>query len=210
MDIQHVSHESFKPYGQMVTGFSFEDITEYLIENTPRPTASTVYVASEAGMEALPSMDILQNHIYGGMDIQIGYCNGHNVWLNCLEYHVGSETIIAAQDIVLLLAHRNDIVHGGLDTSTVRAFSLRAGEACTLYETTLHYAPCTTPGEEGFRVAIVLLRNTNQGGGPLQAPLTLEDKMLFGRNKWLMAHPDAPEVKNNAYAAITGKNIRVE
>jgi hypothetical protein len=34
-----------------------------------------------------------------------------------------------------------------------------------------------------------------------------EDKMCFGVNKWLMAHPDAPEIKDGAYEGILGKNI---
>ena len=33
--------------------------------------------------------------------------------------------------------------------------------------------------------------------------------MLFAANKWLLAHPDAPEAKNGAYVGLTGENIDI-
>ena len=36
-----------------------------------------------------------------------------------------------------------------------------------------------------------------------------EDRLLYARNKWLLAHEDAPEAKNGAYIGITGKNIDI-
>ena len=40
---------------------------------------------------APPIAEELKNNAYGGMPIQIGWCNGHNTKLNCLEYHRDSE-----------------------------------------------------------------------------------------------------------------------
>lgn len=47
--------------------------------------------------------------LYGGMPIQIGYCNGHNHLLNAVEYHRDSEINIAVTDMILILGKEQDI-----------------------------------------------------------------------------------------------------
>lgn len=84
-----------------------------------------------------------------------------------------------------------------------------AGTAVLLYETTLHYAPCTAKGESGFRVLIVLIKGTNVGRPEIEVASD-EDKLLWGTNKWLVAHPDAPEAKNGAFVGLSGENITIE
>jgi hypothetical protein len=63
------------------------------------------YVPSHALLEALPTFDVLRDSVYGGMPIQIGYCNGTNTKLNCVEYHRDSEINIPADDIVAAAWH---------------------------------------------------------------------------------------------------------
>ena len=48
-------------------------------------------------------MQVSASKSFGEMEIQIGYCNGHNSMLNALEYHKSSEINVAATDAVLLL-----------------------------------------------------------------------------------------------------------
>ena len=75
-----------------------------------------------------------------------------------------------------------------------------------VYETALHYAPCHVNEEEGFRVAVVLPRGTNTAAPSITA-LNEEDKMLWARNKWLLAHPESDEAAAGAYIGLTGENI---
>lgn len=207
MTIKSVFDSSFSIYGKVITEIHFDQLLSVLTEKTPKPSNEVLYVPSESSLEQLPDMQLLSNNIYGGMPIQIGYCNGSNHTLNCLEYHRGSEINIAADDIILLIAPLDKINHGTLDTSVVEAFKVPAGTAVQLYETTLHYAPCTA-ADDGFRVAIVLPRGTNTEKPQIQE-LTDEDKLLWARNKWLIAHPDSPEAKQGAFIGLTGSNITV-
>ncbi len=207
MTIKSVFDSSFSIYGKVITEIHFDQLLSVLTEKTPKPSNEVLYVPSESSLEQLPDMQLLSNNIYGGMPIQIGYCNGSNHTLNCLEYHRGSEINIAADDIILLIAPLDKINHGTLDTSVVEAFKVPAGTAVQLYETTLHYAPCTA-ADDGFRVAIVLPRDTNTEKPQIQE-LTDEDKLLWARNKWLIAHPDSPEAKQGAFIGLTGSNITV-
>ena len=47
--------------------------------------------------------DEMKERAYGGLEIQIGYCNGNNKKLNAVEYHRSSELDIAVDDLILLL-----------------------------------------------------------------------------------------------------------
>ena len=48
------------------------------------------------------------------MSIELGWCNGHNTKLNCLEYHRDSELNCGSSDFILLVARADDVVGGVL------------------------------------------------------------------------------------------------
>ena len=148
MKIQKLTDASFGKYGKVITEFSFEKILKEM-EHTPLPK-DVVYVPSVEAMEILPEAVDVCRKGFGGLPIQIGYCNGDNHKLNALEYHRSSEIDIAATDLILLLGCQQDIeADDTYDTSKVEAFFVPAGTAVELYATTLHYAPCSA--QEGGR-----------------------------------------------------------
>ncbi|MBR0101542.1 MAG: DUF4867 family protein, partial [Treponema sp.] len=61
---------------------------------------------------------------------------------------------------------------------------------------------------ETFHVAIVLPKDTNTAKPELTVR-DFEDKLLWARNKWLLAHPDSSEAKQGAFVGLTGKNIDI-
>ena len=203
MKIYSVNDPEFKPYGK-VLGYSTDCLVKALDESTPLPEG-VEYVMSCAALEYTCDFGVLQNNAYGGMPIQIGYCNGHNTKLNCLEYHRDSELNIGSTDFILLLAKADDIVDGKLDTSKVKAFLAKKGDVVEVYATSLHYAPCSAKKGEGFKVAIVLPKGTN-GAVPALSAKNEEDKWMTACNKWLLAHTDASEAKDGAYVGLTGEN----
>jgi hypothetical protein len=208
MEIKSITSKSFELYGFVVQGYDFSQLIETLNANTEKPGDSVIYVPGMPGLEVLPVAKELENNLYGGMPIQVGYCNGHNRSLNCLEYHRGSEVNIAADDVILLLAPLQQVKDGKIDTALVEAFALPAGTAVVLYETTLHYAPCCGEGKDAFRVVIVLPKDTNTDK-PYIRDKNLEDRLLWAQNKWLIAHPDTSEAKAGAFAGLLGDNITV-
>ena len=61
--------------------------------------------------------------------------------------------------------------------------------------------------DDGFRVAVVLPKNTNtdlEKG----AVKNEEDKMLWARNKWLIAHEDAKI--EGAFNGLVGVNVTID
>ena len=207
MKIESVYDAGFAPYGKVLTGYDTKELLETLERVTPLPEG-TDYVASQSELEALPIAEQLSSNAYGGMQIQLGWCNGHNTKLNCLEYHRDSELNCGTTDFVLLLAKLDDLKDGVLDTAKVRAFRVPAGVLVEIYASTLHYAPCNGASGQGFRVMVALPRGTN-GPKPEITPVNDEDKRLWACNKWLLAHADSSEAKQGAPVLLTGENIDI-
>lgn len=207
MRIESVYDSGFKPYGTVLENYDFTEFLR-LLSGTPCPQEGVVYVPSDERLESLPAAKELENRFYGGMPVQIGYCNGHNGILNCLEYHRDSEVDVFGTDAVLLVALESELDHGTIHTGRVRAFRVPAGTAVQLFATTLHYAPCTEEAGKCFRAAIVLPRGTNTDMPDIERK-SGEDRLLRARNKWLIAHPDAPEAQDGAAVGLIGENLRL-
>ena len=209
MKIYSVLDPEFKRYGQVVEGLE-ETKAEILetLAKTPLPEA-TGYVPTDPELQELPAATEISEHCYGGMPVQLGWCNGHNTRLNCLEYHRDSEFNLGTEDFILLLARQEQITDGLLDTSKVLAFRVPAGVLVEVYATTMHYAPCHVDGAKGFRVLVALPWGTNTER-PVMDAKTREDRLLTARNKWLYAHPESDEAKQGAYVGLTGENIDIQ
>lgn len=205
MRIQQVTDSAFKKYGKVVTEVSFTEILKKM-ESTPLPE-EVVYVPSVKEMEALAEAEDVCKKCYGGLPIQIGYCNGQNKKLNALEYHRSSEIDIAATDLILLLGCQQDIEEGDFyDTAKVEAFFVPAGCGVELYATTLHYAPCSA-GNGGFRCVVVLPKGTNETL-EFKVAKNGENRLLAAANKWLIAHEEAQIA--GAFCGLKGKNITLD
>ena len=198
----------FKPYGQIVDGMAdtVQEILNVLKEAPQGPGVD--YVPEYEPLQELPAMVEVSEHCYGGMPVQLGWCNGHNTRLNCLEYHRDSEFNLGTKDFILLLAKQDEIENGVLDTAKVRAFRVPAGVLVEVYATTLHYAPCHCDESKGFRVLVALPQGTNTDKPAIENKSS-EDKLLWARNKWLLAHPDSSEAAQGAHVGLSGENIDI-
>lgn len=205
MRIQNVADDAFRRYGKVLEGYDFTELLKEM-KHTPVPEDVT-YVPSVEEMEALPVAKELQNKGYGGLPIEIGYCNGHNKKLNGLEYHRSSEINVAVTDLVLLIGHQQDVEKDfTYDTSKVEAFLVPAGTAIEVYATTLHYAPCNVQ-DGGFQCVVVLPAGTNTEL-TFETAKTGEDSLMTAKNKWLIAHEDA--AIEGAVNGLRGENISID
>ncbi|MCB6328568.1 MULTISPECIES: DUF4867 family protein [Blautia] len=205
MKIQKVTDPAFGRYGQVLEGYDFTGLIKEM-KHTPVPE-DVIYVPSVEELEALDVMKDLQNKGYGGLPVQIGYCNGHNKKLNAVEYHRNSEINVAVTDLVLLIGHQQDIEPDHTyDTSKIEAFLVPAGTGIEVYATTLHYAPCHV-NEGGFQCVVVLPKGTNTDL-TFQTEKTGEDSLMTAKNKWLIAHEDAKIA--GAFNGLKGENITID
>lgn len=203
MKILSVTDPLFKEYGS-VLDIDSSEIVAYLKNKAKTPEENNIYVRDDSSMHSLKSIEEIKESVYGLGDIEVGYCNGYNSLLNCMEYHACPEVDIAADDLVLLLARKEDIHDGILDSKDVKAFLLKENQAVILNPYTLHFSPCKL-SEDGFRCAIILSDKTN-----MDLESVPKGKTLWKVNKWLLAHKDSKQASLGAYIGIVGENLKVD
>ena len=203
MTIHRVTDAEFARYGRILKMDTAGIVR--IGEAQAFPESGSAYVPSYAPFEAADAAKIIKNEFFGGVDVQIGYCWGHNDTLNALEWHTCSEINVAVTDLILLLGDVRELEDGvKYDSSKVKAFLVKKGEAIEVYATTLHYCPIETE-KTGFGSVVGLVKGTNT---PLEEKP--DDPRLFQTNKWLIAHEDNAElIADGAVAGIYGENIRI-
>lgn len=208
--ILSVYDREFETYGRIVEGYDFSDLTEYVERKTQIPESGNVYVASVTELENTAVCNKLKNRLYGGMDIQIGFCNGRNSTYNGFEYHKGSELNIAITDMVLVLGHTWQIRDNKFYVGDEKVFFVPAGVAIEMYQTTLHLSPCKVR-DGGFKDIVVLPRGTNTPLDKKPEESCGEDALLLMKNKWVIAHKDRkPLVDQGAHIGLIGENKEVK
>ena len=208
--IYSVFDDEFKPYGRIVEGYDFTELVAYMKNKTEIPESGNVYFPSIEEMEKTAVFSEIQSVLYGGMPIQIGYCNGRNTTYNGFEYHKGSEINIAVTDFVLVLGHTWQIENNTFYVGNEKVFFVPEGTALEMYQTTLHLSPCRVC-DEGFKDVVILPKGTNT---PLESKNKNSDEesvLLLQKNKWVLAHKDRePLIKQGAFAGLIGENKEIK
>lgn len=102
MEILKITDAEFKTYGKVLEGYDMTDLLKAM-EHAPLPLDEVIYEPSIEELEGQKIADEMKERAYGGLEIQIGYCNGNNKKLNAVEYHRSSELDIAVDDLILSL-----------------------------------------------------------------------------------------------------------
>lgn len=204
--VYSVFDEEFKTYGRIVEGYNFSQIVEYMENNTPIPENGNIYVPSVEDMEKTPIKEEVESILYGGMPIQIGYCNGRNSTYNGFEYHKGSEINVAVTPFMLVLGHVWEIEDNKFYVGNEKVFFVPKGVAIEMYQTTLHLSPCKVQ-DEGFKGIVILPKGTNTPHLEKKKTQDRESILLLQRNKWVLAHKDRkPLMDQGAHPGFIGEN----
>ncbi|MBB6482520.1 DUF4867 family protein [Spirochaeta isovalerica] len=192
-------------YGRIINGIDCSDMIDPSTESAlPENPA---YIRDLEELRKLNSFDEISREVYGGrMALQAGICFGYNDRMNGMEYHEGSEVIVAITDCVLILGRCEDIHNDSWDSSLAECFYLPEGTVMELYSNTLHLAPCRTT-DSPFCTVIILPEGTNR---PLEKSEKPGETTYFMENKWLICHRESPAVQRGAHVGIEGENIRIK
>jgi hypothetical protein len=190
--------------GRLLGGVDVAAFVSYLEKSVELPER-VAYVPRDERLQHLECTHFIQDRVFGELPIQAGYCVGHSRRMNALEYHVGSEVLVAASPMMLLLDRSTQIVDGRYNSSSLKALYVDEGTVLELFANTLHFAPIEVR-PDGFRAGIVLPDGTNL---PLDRVAPAKGDLLFAKNKWLIAHPESPSAARGAHVGITGKNLEI-
>lgn len=184
--MKNVTDASFGKYGRVLDEYDTAGIVKEM-KHTPMPK-DVLYVPSVEELEQLKIAEDFKNKGFGGLEVQVGYCNGHNEDKEAIEYHRCSEINVAATDLILWLGSQQDMEDGAYDFDKLEPFFVPLGTAIEVYATTLHYAPCSHE-REGFRCVVVLPKGTNE---EIDFSFNKEGemKLLTAKNKWLIENQE--------------------
>ncbi len=207
--ILSIEDPAFKSYGRILRGYDLSDMTAYMEKRTMIPAEGNVYVASVDDMECMQQAVVLRDTVYGGMPVQVGFCNGRNTTYNGFEYHKGSEVNVAVTPFMLVLGKSYDICDNTYDPARAQVFFVPEGSVIEMYQTTLHLSPLAV-SDEGFKDIVILPAGTNT---PLDEKEKCdggedpEQRLLLQRNKWVIAYADRePLIRQGAHPGVIGKN----
>lgn len=209
LTIYECDDDRFSRYGSIVRGIDPAAYREAILKQ-PQPESGVNYVASISELENLPVTSVIWDLIFGELPVQAGFVRGFNQTLTALEYHKSIEVNVALTDMILLLGHTGDIVDGHISYNRVELFYVPVGTTVEISPTTLHFAPVQVD-ENGFCVIVILPRGTNLplDGGLPSGNATGEERLLFMKNKWLIAAEGSPQAERGGYVGLDGERIIV-
>jgi hypothetical protein len=216
VEIYDVNSSEFKSYGRVIDEIDVDNLISIMNEKTDIPSVGNVYKPSVSELEDTKEYERIKTLLYGGMPIQIGYCNGKNSHFNGFEYHKGNEVNIAVTDFVLALGHSYDIKNNTYDFNEAEVFFVPKGTVVSMFETTLHLSPIKVC-DKGFKDIVVLPKGTNTelSEDELRARDEVirergeecEEALLLMKNKWVICHDSKlPLVEQGAHVGIFGEN----
>lgn len=203
--MKSVMDKEFKQYGRVLNLDTTQFVQTMLAKEPIKE--GVVYEPADEALEKLPLYQQMQDEVFGGMEVEFGFCSGYNDKLNAVEYHRSSEIDIAATDLILMLGRQQDIdyTNNTYETKNVELFFVPKGTAVELYATTLHYAPCKANNEE-FRCGVVLPKGTNLPLKVKPVENSGENQLLFAVNKWLIGHSESGVDKDGGFIGLIGEN----
>lgn len=200
--IQSIDNESFQTFGKIIDE-DINDVIAYVSTNVHPPKLGNCYQPSVLAIEQISSIQNISQKVYGYMEIMAGIVAGHNHVFNGIEYHQGSETIIAVTDYILVVGHIWDMHENTYDSSLCQIYYVPKGTVVECFSTTLHYTPICV-SDEGFLTICLLLKGT---GDVLDQRLGILKK----KNKWFIAHSENKEkVQSGDFPGLIGNMIKIK
>lgn len=208
--IKDISDPAFLTYGRILPFSIFEDYHHYLDQKTSIPEVLNQYIADDQNIHNIFPKHTILSDIFGDVSLEFGYVNGHNLYLNALEFHPSPEINISVTPFVLFLGHTKDIKDYTYDIHNIEVFFIPAHTAMVIYPTTLHFSPCKV-SDEGFKCGVILPYGTNMDMISAEEKIKRSDPLLYKTYKWLIAHPDYKNLIHlGAYPGLIGKNLKIE
>ena len=199
--IKSIKDKSFQTFGKIIDE-DVSDVIAYVSTNVHPPKLGNRYQPSVPAVEQFSSVQKISQKVYGYMEVMAGVVSGHNHVFNGIEYHQGSETIIAVSDYILVVGHLWEMEDKTYDSSLCQIFYVPQGTIVECYSTTLHYTPICV-SDEGFKTICMLLRGTGD-------TITRND-ILKKKNKWFIAHVQNEEkIQSGDFPGFTGKMIDIK
>jgi hypothetical protein len=161
-----------------------------------------VYEPVVEALQDHPLVAEIQEMIYNGEPVQVGWVYGNNANLDYLELNEAPVTLITAENAVLFVGSKANLDQTAwtFDVKNANAFYIPANSVVSLKPETLHSAPVRVSEETGVLTAVIVPEGL---GAETVSPGSGMDQALVSNNRWIFAFPG---VMNGLFEGLTGSN----
>ena len=163
---------------------------------------TAVYEPQVEALKNDPLVAQIQEKVYNGQPVQVGWIYGKNPGLDYLEYNGKPVTLVTSEPVVLFLGDKAklDPATWKFDVGNTSAFYIPANAVVTLNPEVLHSAPIRVADGTGQLTAVIVPQGV---GVETASPGAGIDQALVAKDRWIFALPGVP---GGYYEGLTGSN----
>jgi hypothetical protein len=200
-----VDEASFDAYGSAHWELDPADFTTMMRNNfNGEMGARATYEPVVDALSEHPLIQEIQDTIYGGEAVQVGWTFGNNGSLDALQYNGVKVTLVTAEDAVIFVGSKDkfDEAAGSYNTKDTKAYYVPTNAVVELKPESLYSMPVRVIKSTGQLTAIIVPAGV---GLEPASPGSGFDQGLVANDLWIFGLPDSSD-----YQGLTGGNIAIE
>ena len=168
--------------------------------------ADAVYEPQVEALKDDPLVAQVQEQIYNGEPVQVGWVYGNNSSLDYLEYNGQPVTLVTSEPVVIFVGDKANLDNTTwqYDAGKTSAFYVPANTVVTINPEVLRSAPVRIADGTGQLTAVIVPEGV---GVEAASPGSGMDQALAAKDRWVFAFPGIP---GGFYEGLTGKNTAIE
>lgn len=197
----------FEPFGKVRWELDATEFAQSLkAAFTGQKGEQAAYEPAVAALQDLPLVAQIQETIYDGQPVQVGWTYGNNASLDLMEYNGVTVTLVTADPVVLFVGGKDKVdgTAGTFNTSDAVAIYIPENSVVELGPNTLRSMPVRVLDATGQLTAVIVPQGV--GIEAAQAGQGM-DQALVAKDRWVFSLPETP---GGYFAGLKGSNIRIE
>jgi len=184
-----VDDPKFESYGSPAWDLDATSFVKLMKDNFKGQMGDqAVYEPKVEALQNDPLIAQIQEKIYGGKPVQVGWIYGNNAKLDFMETNGENVTLIPADNTVVFTGKKADVdpTNASFDIGKASAFYLPANAVVTFYTDTLRSAPLRIDQNTGVLTAVIVPVGV---GVEKASPGTGIDQALVAKSRWVFGQP---------------------
>lgn len=201
-----VDDPKFDPYGKAHWDIDAKDFTAAVkTAFTGTMGAEAVYEPKVDALQNLPLVSQIQQTIFGGKAVQVGWVYGDNANLDDMELNGAPVTLIPVYNAVVFMANKTDLDQATfkLAVSKTQLFYLPANSVVELSPDILHSPPIRVADATGELTVVIVPAGVGGGSAAKGSGI---DQALFAPGRWIFGFSDN---KAGYFAGLDGTNTNI-
>jgi hypothetical protein len=201
-----VDDPKFDPYGKGHWDIDAKDFAAAVTKAfTGTMGTDVAYQPKVDALQNLPLVAQIQQSIYAGKSVQVGWMYGNNANMDFMELNNAPVTLIPVYNAVVFMAHKSDLdpTTFKLAVSKTQLFYLPANAVIELAPDTVHSPAIRVANATGELTVVIVPAGVGVGSATKGSGI---DQALFAPGRWVFGFSGN---KAGYFAGLDGNNINI-